>query len=239
MALSSCELSALACGGLLKGLVAQEPFATTLGDPALHRRHGCGQTVIAKGAAPEGMFIVVHGTLELVLSNARGVEHVVRLARAGHCVALENALGDTPAAYALRALTEASLIFVPRATLGAWIEASATFSRRLMHLLAVDVADLYEELEGLQHRSTLERLACYLHCGEGRVRRGEPLREEYSLSLPYMKLAQRLGTSQPHLSRALRNLEDAGVISRCGRRIRIADRTAFAHLLCSTCQQAL
>ena len=132
----------------------------------------------------------------------------------------------------------ASLIFVPRATLGAWIEASPIFSRRLMHLLADDVADLYEELEGLQNRSTLERLACYLHCGEGRVRRGEPLREEYALSLPYMKLAQRLGTSQPHLSRALRNLEDAGVISRCGRRIRIADRPAFVHLLCTACQQA-
>ena len=156
MALSSCELSALACGGLLKGLVALPPFVATLGDPALHQRHGRGQTVLAKGAAPEGMFIVVHGILELVLSNARGVEHVVRLARAGHCVGLENALGETPAAYALRALTEASLIFVPRATLGAWIEASPIFSRRLMHLLADDVADLYEELEGLQNRSTLD-----------------------------------------------------------------------------------
>ncbi len=239
MALTAGERSALASSGILAGLVDKEPFRGLLDDARYHRRHAPGEAVIRKGSVPAGMYLVVHGSLEVVLSNQKGIEHVVRIARCGHCLGLENALVETAAVYELRALTEASLIFVPHATVATWIEASALFSRRLMRLLADDVADLYDELDGLQSRSTIERLACYLHCGEGRARRGEPLREEYFLALPYLKLAQRIGTSQPHLSRALRNLEDAGMITRNGRRIRIADAAAFSRLLCVGCQQAV
>ncbi|MFO1403051.1 MAG: Crp/Fnr family transcriptional regulator [Azonexus sp.] len=239
MALSASEMSALGASGLLGGLMHREPFCEFFTDADVHRRHTPGESVIRKGSTPAGMYLVVHGSLEVVLSNRNGVEHVVRIARTGHCMGLENALTGTPSAYELRTLTEASVVLVPMATLANWIDASVLFARRLMNLLADDVADLYEELEGLQNRSTIERLACYLHCGEGRVRRGEPLRSEYNISLPYMKLAQRLGASQPHLSRALRNLEEAGMIDREGRRIRITDRHAFARLLCPTCQQAV
>lgn len=239
MTLSAIELSALGASDVLAGLIEREPFRGILDLPRLHRCHGPGDVVIRKGSTPAGMFVVLQGTLEMMLSNRSGGEHMVRIAKAGHCLGLESALGDVAAVYELRSVAEASLLFVPTETMMAWIQVSPVFSRRLMALLAEDVADLYEELDGLQNRSTIERLACYLHCGEGRVCRGEPLRDDYTLALPYNKLAQRLGTSQPHLSRAMRNLEEAGMINRVCRRIRIDDKAAFARLLCTGCQAAL
>lgn len=239
MALSAKEHSVLGSSGLLAGLVEQQPFRAVLDRPELHRRHGPGDAIIHKGSSPEGVFIVLHGSLELVLSNRSGGEHMVRIASAGHCLGLESTLGGVAAVYELRSIAESSLLLVPRETLLNWIDVSPIFSRRLMSLLADDVAGIYEELDGLQNRSTIERLACYLHCGEGRVRRSEPLLDEYLLGLPYHKLAQRLGTCHPHLSRALRNLEEAGMISRSGRRVRIDDKAAFARMLCTGCQAAL
>ena len=239
MTLSASEFSALDAHGIVAGLLGQDLFRAVIDRPDLHRAFAPGDVVLRKESRPGGMFVVIHGTLEMILSNRQGVEHMVRVAKAGDCLGVESVLCDTEAVYELRALTRASLLFVPKAEVLAWIDGSPAFSRRLMHLLADDVADLYEELEGLQHRSTIERLACYLHCGEGRERRGQPLLDEYTIALPYMKLAQRLGASQPHLSRAMRNLEDAGMIARHGRRIQIRDAAAFSRLLCTACQQSL
>lgn len=236
MTFTSSEHSALNLQGILAGFLDQPLFGDVLQRDDWHRTHAPGSTVLSKGSIPKGLYVVVHGTLEMILSNRNGSEHTVRIAKAGDCLAIEAVLCDIAVVYELRTLTRATLLFVPTATVMAWIDRSPVFARRLMHLMADDVGYLYEELDGIQTRSAVERLACYLHCGEGRGRRGQEIGDDFSISLPFVKLAQRLGASQPHLSRALRNLEDAGVISRDGRRVHVRDNVAFNQLLCTACR---
>ena len=238
MGLSSCEIAALNGEGLFTGLLDQEPFAVLLKRPDWLRTYEPGAIVLHKGEDGGGASAVIHGTLEVLLYNRQGDERMVRAAGAGDCVGLEAAFGEVVLSYEARAITRIRLIHVPKSQLLAWVDASPVFARRLMLALAQDTRRLYEEIDG-QGRSMLQRLACYLHCGEGRGKAGDERRDHFTVSLPYIKLAQRLGTSQPHLSRSLRRLEEAGVIERLGRHIRVVDSTRFSDLLCSTCLKAV
>ena len=236
MTFSPSEHSALNSQGIFAGFLDEPQFCNVLTREDWHRTHLPGSVVLRKGSLPKGMFVIVHGTIELILSNRNGGEHMVRIAKAGDCLAIESVLCDIPVVYELRTLTKATLLFIPTATVMEWIDDSPPFARRLMHAVADDVGFLYDELDGIQNRSTVERLACYLHCGEGRGRRGQPIGDAFAIALPFVKLAQRLGASQPHLSRALRNLEDSGVISRDGRHVHVQDKRAFSQLLCTACR---
>lgn len=236
MTFSPSEHSALNSQGIFAGFLEEARFTDVLTREDWHRTHLPGSVVLPKGSVPKGMFVIVHGTLEVILSNRNGGEHMVRIAKAGDCLAVEAVLCDIPVVYELRTLTKSTLLFVPTTTVMGWIDGSPAFARRLMHAVADDVGFLYEELDGIQTRSTVERLACYLHCGEGRGRRGQPIGDAFSVALPFIKLAQRLGASQPHLSRAMRALEDSGVISREGRHVHVQDRGAFSQLLCTACR---
>lgn len=236
MTFSPSEHSALNRQGLFAGFLEDSLFGDVLTKEDCQRTHLPGSVVLRKGSVPKGMFVIVHGMLELILSNRNGGEHMVRIAKAGDCLALEAVICDIPVAYELRTLTKATVLFVPTNTVMGWIEASPAFARRLMHAVADDVGFLYEELDGIQNRSTVERLACYLHCGEGRGRRGQTTGDNFSIVLPYVKLAQRLGASQPHLSRAMRALEASGVIRRSGRQVSVEDKGAFGQLLCTACR---
>ena len=236
MAFSASELSALHAQGLLAGFLDREEFRRAVQRGDWHRVHRAGEVILDKGCAPAGIFLVVHGTLELMLRNRDGDEHIAGLSRAGDCCGLEAVLGGRPSVYELRALTQTTLLFLPRELVLEWIDTIPAFAQRVMQTVAREVGQLYAEIDGIQSRSTLERLACYLHCGERRQCRGGQAREQFSISLPYFKLAQRLGASQPHLSRALRSLEDNGVITRDGRHLQVRDAQAFARLLCNGCR---
>ena len=177
----------------------------------------------------------------MVLSNRNGVEHVVRIARTGHRMGLENALTGTPSAYELqRTLTEASVVLVPMATLCQLDRCLGTFARRLMNLLADDVADLYEELEGLQNRSTIEQrlarlpgIAARGGCGgRASTQRIQHLASVHEIPPSALAPVNRIFPC-PAQSRS------GGHDRPRGRRIRITDRHAFARLLCPTCQQAV
>jgi len=238
MGLSSCEIAALNSEGLFAGLLDQETFAILLQRSDWLRTYEPGAVVLHKGGEGGGVAAVIHGTLEVLLYNRQGDERMVRAAGAGDCVGLEAAFGEVALSYEARAITRVRLIQVPKAQLLAWIDASPVFARRLMQALAQDTGRLYAEIDG-QARSMLQRLACYLQCGEGRSKSGDGRRDHFTVCLPYIKLAHRLGTSQPHLSRSLRRLEEAGIIERQGRHIRVADPARFSHLLCSTCLKAV
>lgn len=235
MTFSPSELSALNAQGLLAGFLDRDEFRLAVQRGEGHRIHRAGAVILDKGCAPAGIYLVVHGTLELMLRNRDGGEHIAGLSRAGDCCGLEAVLCGRPSVYELRALTQSTLLFLPREWVLEWIDRVPGFARRVLQTVAREVGQLYAEIDGIQSRSTLERLACYLHCGERRECRGEPAREQFSIALPYFKLAQRLGASQPHLSRALRSLEDSGVITRDGRHLQVRDAQAFARLLCNGC----
>lgn len=236
MALSFTEYSALQLHGIFAGFLDQKVFQDISARGDWYRSHLPGEAVLAKGSLPGHMVVVVHGTLELLHSNRNGAEQLFRIARAGDCLGIEAVLCDLPLPYELRALTQSTILLVPKSSLLAWIKASPAFSRRLMQVLANDVEHMYAELDGIQHNAS-QRFACYLHCGEGRGRRGQPVGEDFTLALTYGKLAQRLGTTQAHLSRTMRDLEKAGVIGRDGHRIKVRDRAAFSRLLCAGCRR--
>lgn len=240
MDLSSCELLALHSEGVFVGLLDQVPFSALLARRDWLRTFEAGSIVMhhtASGAAA----VIIHGTLEVLLHNRQGDERMLRTVGGGDCVGLEAVLGELPLVYEARALTRGRLLMVPKSYWLEWVESSPLFARRLLAAMAWDTGRLYEEIDG-QAKSMLQRLACYLHCGEGHKPFSGEGRDhragQYTVSLPYIKLAHRLGTSQPHLSRSLRRLEEAGVIERQGRHIRIKDEAGFSNLLCATCTRA-
>lgn len=195
-----------------------------------------GQTLVPRGGRPGHAVLVLEGVLEVVLANRSGSEKALRILRAGDCCGLENLFSGMPAASEVRALTPARCLRLPGEVLASWLASSPAFRAAVMRQIADDTAHLYEEMEGIHHQGADRRLACYLHCGERR-RRATGEGERPVAGLSYGKLARRLGTSQPHLSRTLRDLEAAGAIGRSGRELRVLDPAVFARLLCTTCQR--
>lgn len=238
MQLSSRDYAALQAPGLFSGCLGDEPFA------ALARRgdwlRSCrgGHVLMRKGSHPGHLVVVLDGAAEMVLSSRNGNEKAIRILRAGECCGLETLFSGAPVPFELRALSPTRFLRLPGAEVLAWAGASALFRQRVLRQLADDTAHLYEELEGIHHNAADQRLACYLHCGERRRRREAAGNELLTVNFGYGKLARRLGTSHPHLSRTLRSLEAAGTIGRDGRQVEVRDPAAFARLLCSHCRRS-
>lgn len=232
MAFSETDISLLHTAPLLRGLPRHACF-----DEALRCRENqlslaAEVLFLQEGLLGPGLFLVAHGTVELLAATRDGGEKIIEFVRAGGIFGEEALFNGRLCQYAARTITPAVILHLPETTIEEWLGASPEFARRLMGLLAERTDFMEKDLVTFCTKSAAARLVCYLVCQFDKA----PCTPDGSLSLnitlPRNKLASRLGVSDSHLSRAFNELERQGLIVKRRGGIFIPDVPALSKYVC-------
>jgi CRP-like cAMP-binding protein len=190
----------------------------------LHARRG--ERIARRGDPLAGVHVVAAGTVKLAVTPAEAEPRVLRLVAGGEPFGEPTALLGTPCLYDAYALTDVTLIIVPRAALLALFDRDRRFARQLLLAIAARSYTVLREFEAATTQRGAQRLAGYLESLPGRASAGGV----HTVDLPVSKtiVAARLGMKKETLSRLLHQFAADGIIGVARREIAILDRARLS-----------
>jgi len=188
------------------------------------RRLARGERAFNEGSACPGVFIVGTGLVRVYRVSALGKEHVLHLVPPGRTFAEVAAIGGLPCPAFAEALEETLCLVLPSADFRQALEDDHELCLQLMASMAGWVKRFVDLLEGLALHDASSRLARWLLEAAGP--------DSDLVDLPGRKkdLASHLNLTSETLSRTLRRLGEAGLVTTVQRRLRIEDRDGLGDL---------
>jgi len=186
------------------------------------------EQIVVKGGRLPGVFAIAYGTVKLALRSGKNIERIVRLAQAAETFGEASALTGRPAPFDAFAVSACKLLVIPTAAILSYIDQDPRGARQLVSTLGHRVLGLMAELESSSMRSGAQRLAAYL--GGLAAPSSGSASCEIRLPVPKAVIAARLDMKKETLSRLLRDLSGAGVITVNGGFITLLDRAKLGLL---------
>jgi CRP-like cAMP-binding protein len=188
--------------------------------------------VFMKGDRPTGLFAVVSGTIKMACQSPQGEERVIDLIGPGQVFGEAALLLDCPYPYLTAALTPARLLHVDGGALHKLVDASPTFSQRMLSRLSHGIVAVMRDLEDYRVHTPRERVIRFLldqrnlsHPATGQAR------QSIAFPAPKHVFASLLGMTPESLSRSMRDLAEAGLIEVGKTRVKVLDRQRLAYFL--------
>ena len=176
------------------------------------------QPIWPADAFPDALYVVSSGLVKRILLSSASNERVLDLLQAGDCVGLPELLAKRSFGALALAARPSRLVCLNGAMVREIIDHVPALAQRVYAMLALRQLELESELSSKQSLATSERVLGYLVRGAA-----QPLsaKGETPVHLPASKklIASLLGITPETLSRALRELADAGLIEIRGRLI--------------------
>lgn len=211
MSFSPIDIAFLKSVTIFGRLPSESGFDALFANPDLQSSRRPGQMLLAAGEAA-GLYVVVHGSVELVLTDAAGNEKVVDFVKTGGIFGEETLFNGRLRSYAVRALTDTDLLCLPEAAVEEWVLRFPDFGCRLLAFINGRIQYYYRDVFTQSTKNATGRLVCYLLCHFDHAPRTPDGSYFLRVHVPKNKLAARLGITPAHLSRAFRDLMDRGLI---------------------------
>lgn len=169
-----------------------------------------------RGDACMGFHMILYGQVKLALPSPTGDEKVVEIL--GPRQSFGEAVMFLGKSYLVSAktLADTKLLYVPRETVFAEIDANPGFARRMLAALSARLHRLVSDVEAYALQSGRERVIGYLLSS---IPADEAPSQRLTLATRKGVIASRLSLTQEHFSRILHELCAAGMIAVDGREI--------------------
>lgn len=211
-------------------VVARQPLFASLSEQeceALVRRSVCrrtsrGETLFREGEPCRGIYLVVEGVVRTYRSNAAGDEQVFGIFRPGDSLGDASLFDEGPYLASARVVEGGRVLFLGFDEVQALYRTHPAVAHAVVRELGERVRTLAAlvDLLALQDVPTRVAWAVLRHARES----GAHLeRGVFNLPRTQEEMAAELGTTREGVSRALRSLRDAGVISQRGARVQVLD----------------
>ena len=184
-----------------------------------HRTYRAGEIVFLAGDACEHLLWVEHGFAALSQVSTDGREHILDHVGPGRALNLAAALDGGPEIATAEALTDLTLLAIPRAALLALLREHADLAWAVARRLAQDARSLSETARGLALDTVRMRLAAFLleHAEHA------PPQERWTQE----RIAANIGTVRDVVGRILRDFVQEGLVRRERGQLVILDREAL------------
>jgi CRP-like cAMP-binding protein len=189
-----------------------------------------GAILFMEKSPASDFFWLESGVVELVSSSADGKEKIVEIMQAGDLFAEGVAFMGGRYPVTARCSGAVRILRIPFAPVITTLDANAQLMRRILAQLSMRLHFLVKELRQHSVQSADARVANYLLD----LAQSEEARQGW-VSLPAKKatVAARIGITPETLSRVLRRLREARVITIEGRNLHILDSNALQRWSCS------
>jgi CRP-like cAMP-binding protein len=200
----------------------------TLAERSRYRTYKAGEMFIGETDPAHAFYVIVTGQVKLYKSSPEGKEQTLYLLRPGDPFGMCTAFTiDSFPANAM-ALEESGILMIP----GPVMERVATSEPRLLLNIIQILSDRLKEsmtlIESLSLKEIPQRLASFLL--HALTREGDREMNRLELTITQRELAKILGATPEALSRAVRKMSNAEILTMDGRTIRILDREALEEL---------
>lgn len=200
---------------------AQEAF-DALKEPHSYRP---GQLVYAQGEEAKGMYILLSGELSVRRKCSQGRYQVVQILQPGEGVGVLPVFDGSPTTCQVIAQTEATCWFIPAEPLRRLALEYVEIGEAVRRHLCAKFRNLVGVMEGLSLHSVPERVAKLLLDQHRR----NPSRSLLEFPEGEGDLAHYIGCSRSTFSRALRQLDDEGMIRNTFPVVRLLDLPKLEH----------
>ncbi len=203
-----------------------EEVLAALAARAVERRYDRGQTIFLEGEPCAGLYVVARGEVKIFKMSPQGREQILHRLRPGDTFNDVAVLDGGPNPASAAAISEAGLCMIARADIRRLAQAYPALAWALIESVARRTRHLVAMVEDLALRSVKERLARLLLAEVARTPAAGSL--DRSRMMSQAEMAARLGTVREMIGRALRDLDNEGVISLDRHRIVIRDAGRLA-----------
>lgn len=189
------------------------------------RRFSRDEQVHRQGAVPRAFYHVMSGHVRRAIASSEGEEKVLEIVSAGGSFGLADLFGGAAHVAFAETVAPTVLLEIDKGAVMGAIEADRALMLRVLAAVAHGKVALERDVAACFFQSGARRLLDYL------VREAGPRLApsgDTAFELPVSKrlIAARLGVSAETLSRALRELSDAGLIAVRGRQIVLREKLA-------------
>jgi CRP-like cAMP-binding protein len=207
---------------LFQGL--DDSILRELAEGARWREYAEGEIVVLEGEIVASLYFLQTGWLKVVKTSPSGREQILRFLEPGDTFNEIGVFTDQPMPATAIALEPAGVWLIPRGVLNRLLAEHPTFSQHVIASMAKRMMYLVGLVTDLSLRPVMGRLARLLLEGATDDVLHRP--DWYTQA----ELAARLGTVPDVVQRALRSLENDGLIAVERRQIRILDPITLANL---------
>lgn len=182
-----------------------------------------GMRLYHQGEVSQGLFYVVSGYVRRAVGSREGDEKVLEIVSPGQCCGLAELFGGTIHNSFAEVVKEAVVLEISKAGLIQAVSDNPPLAMRLLSVIAERHAALEHDVATNCLRSGARRLLDYLsrEIGNALKKDGETVLE---LPVPKSVIAARIGITAETLSRAFRDLSEAGLIEVHGRYIVLLEK---------------
>lgn len=186
------------------------------------KRAEAKERIYASGEVPHAFYCVLSGHVRRAIASGRGDEKLVDIAAAGRHFGLAELFGGSTTSYA-EAVEPTVLLEIGKDGLVSAMEKSWDLSFRILTALAERQLAFELEVAAASFHSGARRVLDYLLGEAGPNLDGSRV---IKLQLSKSLIAKRIGMTAESLSRALRDLSNAGLISVRGKAITLLEKLA-------------
>jgi len=178
--------------------------------------------LLEEGQLPEGIFVLLRGSVKLFVSLKGGKTLILRVVQSGEVLGLSAAMSNNPAEYTAETLSPTQFLYVPRKDFLALLELHPEICISVVEVLS---HQLREAVNMIHYSSgsqpAAEKLADLLEMWV--AENGEVTDRGIELKLPLTQeeIGQMIGVSRETVSRLLAEFEEQGVLQLEGSRVRL------------------
>lgn len=195
-----------------------------------HREIPRGKYLVHEGDEPAGIYLLVAGWTASSVAFVSGRRQLIKIHLPGDLLGLPSlSLGN--AADSIVALTDAVIVYIPRANIGRLFENSPRLAALLFLISQEERVALMDRLASIGATAAINRLAALVLEVHGRVRRALPdSGDAFDFPLLQSDVADIIGVTETHLNRTVQRLRAAGSVTWQRQRVTVHDAAALARL---------
>ena len=192
---------------------------------SLIQEHEASKVLVQQGDAPEGIYLVIEGTVKTLRLNEDGGEATIRLLEPGDtCMEAVLFMGG-PSPISVQTLTKCKLLMIPERIVRTHVLADSQFAVNILRIVTRHYKNAMHQIDAMNIKSPLQRVGYYFlskHLDAGH--------EDLEFTLPFKKqiIANYLGMTPETFSRTLKQMKALGV-SVDDDTIRMKDAYALCH----------
>jgi CRP/FNR family transcriptional regulator, polysaccharide utilization system transcription regulator len=192
----------------------------------LNYEKGCnfykrGSILYYEGNHINGVYCILNGILKLFKTGMEGKEQIIRFAQSGDIIGFRSVLTGELACTTAKVIDDATVCFIPSATLITLVKSNSSFSMDLLQLTCKELGEANKFILDISQKTVRERLAEVLLILKDTFNVNNE--NMLQISLTREELANIVGTATESVIRLLSEFKADKLVNLEGRKIRILD----------------
>lgn len=172
------------------------------------QEHESSKLLVQQGDTPEGIYLLIEGSIKTLRLNAEGEEATIRMLEPGDtCMEAVLFMGG-PSPISVQTLAKCKVLMIPERMIRNHVLDDAQFAVNVLRIVTRHYKNAMHQIDAMQIKSPLQRVGYYFL-----TKHLEAGHDDLEFTLPFKKqiIANYLGMTPETFSRTLKQMKEIGI----------------------------